>query len=91
MMKAKYNIGDEILIKNPLGESISKSVEVIAYTKDKIYYLTDSIDLAILGYEEDEICLNERAQFEKQVKEYINKIEDLIFDEQLKSYGLKNV
>lgn len=91
MMKAKYNIGGEILIKNPLGESISKSVEVIAYTKDKIYYLTDSIDLAILGYEEDEICLNERAQFEKQVKEYINKIEDLIFDEQLKSYGLKNV
>lgn len=90
-MKAKYNIGDEILIKNPLGESISKSVEGIAFTKDKVYYLTDSIDLAILGYEEDEICLNERTQFEKQVKDYINKIEDLIFEEQLKSYGLKNI
>ena len=88
-MKAKYNIGDEILIKNPLGEYISKSIEGIAFTKDKIYYITDSVDLAILGYEESEICLNERAQFEKKIKESIDKIEDLIFDEQMKVCGLK--
>ena len=80
-MKAKYKIGDEIFINNPTGDKISKSVEGIAYTKDKIYYLTDAIDLAILGYEEDEICLNERAQAKKDIQNNIEKLSDMIFDE----------
>ena len=89
-MKNKFEIGDDIFVKNPLGDKIEKTIEAVAYIKDKTYYLTDAIDLAVLGYEEDEIFLNERQYCKKQIQKKIDKLNDLIFEEKIKLLQLES-
>lgn len=89
-MKNKFEIGDCVFVKNPLDNNIEKTIEAIAYTKDKTYYLTDAIDLAILGYEEDEIILDERQYCKKQIQKKIDKLNDLIFEEKIKLLQLES-
>ena len=73
-----------------MGENVEKKIEAIAYTKDKIYYITEAIDLAIIGYEENEIELNERAMLEKQIQNNIEKLDDMLFNEKMQLLILQN-
>jgi uncharacterized cupredoxin-like copper-binding protein len=89
-MDSKFNIGDCVFIKSYTGDKIVKKIEGIAYTKDKVYYITDAVDLAILGYDENDIMINERAQMEEHIKNNIKILNDIIFDEQMKLLIIQN-
>ena len=86
MTKPKYNVGDDILIYEPLDDGfISKKVEAVCKdSSGNIYYITDPIDLCLLGVKEDELkCIPEYQLAMNKIKRDSKKLKN-----ELKKYPI---
>lgn len=74
-METKYKVGDEISIYDPIEDDyISKKIEAVCFTNDTVYYMTDPVDLCLLGIDEKELP-DKKYQFDtKKIKKRIKEI-----------------
>lgn len=83
MKRPKYHVGDNIPIYEPVDDNyVYKKIKAICKDEhDNIYYITDPIDLCILGVKEEELegipnyqlNMNKMKRSIKKLKKELNK------------------
>lgn len=73
-----YKVGDEVSIYDPINdEYITRKVEAVCYTDNDIFYITDPIDLCLLGVSESELPIPQhqlnRNKLNRDLKKCIKK------------------
>lgn len=77
MKRPKYHVGDDIPIYEPLDDNyIYKKIKAICKDEENnVYYITDPIDLCLLGVKEDDLkCIPNYQLNMNRMKRSVKKL-----------------